>query len=547
MQFESNFIDCYNLEIISFNATKGFVYSMAEIFRVSQYSLSILSSSKEIAILKDINLSIEQGEIVGLIGQSGSGKSLFGLSVADLLYLIKTKLTGEICYKNSDGEYENIIELPAKELIEYRRAFVSMIFQDALSALNPAKTCGWQINESIRFALPALTKQERRALALQMIKDVELADADRVYASYPHELSGGQLQRVMIAMAIVGKPQLIIADEPTSSLDKETESTIIRLLKKLQAVNGFALVFISHDIDLVKTFCNRIAIMDKGQLVEVRDTKDLFTSPQTQAAKDLIRKRTINKIEGEYSDQVFLQVKQLSHYYGKRNSLFGKERKIHSLDNVSFTLNHKEILGLMGQSGSGKSTIAKILTGFEYPAAGEIYLDEVNLVEMWRQSPRQLRKRIQVIFQNPFSSLNPLQTIKSSVSEVLRLHHGLSKIEIERELIRLLETVGLSDEFLSRYPRQLSGGEQQRVSIARALAVKPELLICDECVSALDTITKYDLMDLLRSLRDNQDLSILFISHDLEAIDYVSDRAIHLRDGQLIPPSLQSDNHSKIL
>ena len=547
MQFESNFIDCYNLEIISFNATKGFLSSMAEIFRVSQFSLSILSSSKEIVILKEINLSIEQGEIVGLIGQSGSGKSLFGLSVADLLYLIKTKLTGEICYKNSDGEYENIIELPAKELIEYRRAFVSMIFQDALSALNPAKTCGWQINESIRFALPALTKQERRALTLQMIKEVELADADRVYASYPHELSGGQLQRVMIAMAIVGKPQLIIADEPTSSLDKETESTIIKLLKKLQAVNGFALVFISHDIDLVKTFCNRIAIMDKGQLVEVRDTKDLFTSPQTQAAKDLIRKRTIDKVEGEYSDQVFLQVKQLSHYYGKRNSLFGKERKIHSLDNVSFTLKHKEILGLMGQSGSGKSTIAKILTGFEYPAAGEIYLVEVNLVEMWRQSPRQLRKRIQVIFQNPFSSLNPLQTIKSSVSEVLRLHHGLSKIEIERELIRLLETVGLSDDFLSRYPRQLSGGEQQRVSIARALAVKPELLICDECVSALDTITKYDLMDLLRSLRDNQDLSILFISHDLEAIDYVSDRAIHLRDGQLIPPSLQSDNHSKIL
>lgn len=380
-----------------------------------------------------------------------------------------------------------------------------------------------------------------------MISEVELAEADRVYASYPHELSGGQLQRVMIAMAIVGKPQLIIADEPTSSLDKETESTIIKLLKKMQADNGFALVFISHDIGLVKTFCDRIAIMDNGKLVEVRDTEDLFTSPNSEVAKQLILNRTPDRSEREISDRVFLQVNNLSHHYGKRNSIFGKKRKIHSLHNVSFKLKHREILGLMGQSGSGKSTIAKILTGFEQASAGEIHIDDINLLQKWRQSPRLLRKRIQVIFQNPFSSLNPLQTIKSSITEVLRLHQGLTKVEIELELIKLLDTVGLTDEYLNRYPRQLSGGEQQRVSIARALAVEPELLICDECVSALDTITKYDLLDLLSSLRDNQDLSILFISHDLQAIEYVSDRTIYLKAGRLMPASLESGTHSKIL
>lgn len=511
---------------------------MAEIFRVNQFSLSILSSSKEIAILKDINLSIEEGEIIGLIGQSGSGKSIFGLSIADLLYLIKTKLTGEISYRVSTGEFKNILELPAKELMEYRRAFVSVVFQDALSALNPAKTCGWQINESIQFARPTLSKQERKDLALQTIKDVDLAEASRIYSSYPHELSGGQLQRVMIAMAIVGRPKLIIADEPSSSLDKETERSIVDLLQRLQHEVGFALVFISHDILLVKSFCQRIAIMEKGRLIEINETEEVFKNPKTQTAKDLISRRVNENEVREQSDQVLLRVISINHYYNKKNSLFGKRMKIHSLSNVSFSLFQSEILGLMGRSGSGKSTIAKILSGFEEPTEGEVYIGESNLIELWKQTPRQLRKRIQIVFQNPFSSLNPLQTIQSSIQEVLRLHQGLSKHEMQQELNILLNTVGLSTEHLGRYPRQLSGGEQQRVSIARALAVKPELLICDECVSALDTTTKYDLLDLLRKLREQEGLSILFISHDVEAIDYVCDRVIYLKEGRLMDSSL---------
>lgn len=521
---------------------------MSEIIQVRHFSLSIKSSSGEKLILQDLTLDIEQGEILGLIGSSGSGKSLFGLSIADLLYLIETTVKGQINYY--DGvEFKNIFELPTKELNEYRRAYVSFIFQDPLSSLNPAKSCGWQINESIRYARPELSKKKRLDLAFQTIKEVELEDVDRIYNSYPHQLSGGQLQRIMIAMAIVGRAKLIVADEPTSSLDNETENKIIDLLYKLQSRLKFSLLFISHDIQLVKSFCDRIAIMDEGKLLEIQATSDFFSNPKTQIAKELLAKRLLRPVKKKVgvNQEVFLQVNKLCHFYKQRKSLFSKPKKIQSLYNVSFTICRSEILGLMGQSGSGKSTIAKILTGFETPSKGGILIDDLDLVDLWKKSPKRLRKRIQIIFQNPFSSLNPLQIVHKSISEVLTLHQGLTKAQAKEETKNLLQTVGLTEDYLDRYPSQMSGGEQQRVSMARALAVKPELLICDECVSALDASTKSDLLDLLRSLRDEEGLTLLFVSHDEAAINYLCDRIIYLDDGEIKISQSQVDSHSKTL
>lgn len=519
---------------------------MPDVIQVKNYSLSIKSSSGEKLILNDVTLDIEEGEILGMIGKSGSGKSLFGLSIADLLYLIETKISGEIFF-DQNGTRRNILELSTKELQEYRRTFVSYIFQDPLTALNPSKTCGWQIDESIRFATPELAKRDRRELALKTIMQVELAEPERIYSSYPHELSGGQLQRIVIAMAIVSGASLIIADEPTSSLDNETENKILSLLSTLQSRLQFSLLFISHDIQLVKSFCDRIAIMDAGKIVEIGKTTDLYSNPQTDYLKELLATRESGEDEIKGEKDAVLQVNNLSHFYKQKKSLFAKTQKHHTLDSVSFKLYKSEILGLMGRSGSGKSTIAKLLIGIELPADGEILIDNLDLVDLWQQSPKTLHKRVQIIFQNPFSSLNPLQKVVTSISEVLMLHQDCDKRLAVTKTIKLLETVGLSAEYLERLPSQMSGGEQQRVSIARALAVNPEILVCDECVSALDRSTKYDLLDLLSRLRVTVGLTVLFISHDEEAITYLCDRIIYLRDGHLMSSASQADSRLEIL
>jgi len=504
---------------------------MSAILRIKDYSLSLTSNHEEITILRDINLEINKGEVLGLIGKSGSGKTLLSFSIADLLHTLSHHQSGSIEFLDGDG-YKNILKLSAKELTLYRRSFVSFIFQDSLSALNPSKTCGWQIDEALKLSQAKLKPETRKALVLQALADVDLNDVERMYKSYPHELSGGQLQRILIAMTIIQRPQLIIADEPTSSLDQKTEKIVLALIKRLQKKYAFSLLMISHDLDLVKSFCDRTVIMNKGSLLRESEVENFMSKRGRQKLLHTDKQSILFESQMELDN--ILHVSHVSHHYKKRKSLFGKSSVIPSLQDVTFSVRRSEILGLIGSSGSGKSTIAKLLTGFEYPTAGLIYFNELDLVKTWQSKNQELRRKIQIIFQNPFSSLNPKQRIGASIREVLEIKQGVRKRESKSRAILILKSVGLTELYLDRFPYQMSGGEQQRVSIARALAMQPEVLICDECVSALDTVTKYDFLDLLLQLRRDKSLTIIFISHDAAAVEYVCDRIIQIKEGRLV-------------
>jgi len=507
---------------------------MSVMLRIQDYSLTVYSNHRETTILSDINLNINTGETIGLIGQSGSGKTMLSLSIADLLYTVKSRQSGKIEY--FDGKhFKNIVELSPKELTSYRRSFVSFIFQDSLSALNPAKTCGWQIDEALRLSQNGLSAKDRKTQVLQSLRDVDLDDVDRMYKSYPHELSGGQLQRVMIAMAIIQRPKLIIADEPTSSLDQETEKIVLNLIKSLKDKYGFTLLFISHDLDLISSVSDRIIMMEKGRLVADDRIGQLYSHFKTTTTKHHTDASQMTFTDTAYDKILCLD--KVSHTYMKRKSLFGTSIIIPSLHEISFSVRKSEILGIVGPSGSGKSTIAKLLTGFEFPSAGEMQFESTNLIEAWQNKNKIVRHKIQIIFQNPFSSLNPKQRVGDCLREVLNIRGLVSSNELQDHVIELLESVGLSETYIDRVPHQLSGGQQQRVSIARTLAIQPELLICDECVSALDTISKYEFLDLLIKLRHEQKLTIIFISHDRAAVDYVCDRIVHIKEGRILSTS----------
>lgn len=503
---------------------------MSAILRIQDYSLTLHTNLTETTILTNINLIINKGETIGLIGQSGSGKTMLSLSIADLLYTVKSKQTGRIEY--FDGrDFKNILDLSPKELTSYRRSFVSFVFQDSLSALNPAKTCGWQIGEALRLSQDQLKAKDRKVLVLQALSDVDLDDVNRIYKSYPHELSGGQLQRVMIAMTIIQRPKLIIADEPTSSLDQDTEKIVLDLIKRLKNQYGFSLLFISHNLDLISSFCDRTIMMEEGSLVP--DSKLELAYSHFKNAVEKNQNDTTESSAISADSQSILTVNKLSHHYKKKKSFFGKPAQIPSLHEITFSVRKSEILGIIGPSGSGKSTIAKLLTGFEFPSSGNIQFESTDLVDAWQNESKAMRQKIQIIFQNPFSSLNPKQRIGDCLAEVLKVRGLVPTHEIQQQVIHLLESVGLSDKYVDRLARQMSGGQQQRVSIARALAIQPELLICDECVSALDTITKYEFLDLLIKLREDKTLTIIFISHDRSAVDYVCDRVIRIQEGRI--------------
>jgi len=500
---------------------------MSAILRIQDYSLTLTSNHAETAILNDINLNIYKNEIVGLIGKSGSGKTMLAMSIADLLYTVDSHQNGNIEFLDNNSGYTNILELAQKDLTAYRRSFVSFIFQDSLSALNPAKRCGWQIEEALRISQSELSQMDRRSRVIQVLRDVDLEDTDRVFKSYPYELSGGQLQRVVIAMSIIQKPQLIIADEPTSSLDQETEQIVLNLMKRLQVNYGFSLLLISHNLDLVSSFCDRIVIIEEGKMISTED--DNTSLLHIPSINQVMSKNKSTQSQTEVD--ICLTFHNVTHSYKKRQSLFGRTIKIPSLHDVSFSVRRSEILGLMGPSGSGKSTIAKLLTGFEFPDSGEIMYESVDLSKAWKDKSRHMRNKIQIIFQNPFSSLNPKQRVGDCIMEVMKVRGLDFQKDRKESVIQYLESVGLTDQYIDRFPRQLSGGQQQRVSIARALAIQPEMLICDECVSALDTTTKYELLDLLEQLRVDRKLTIIFISHDKRAVNYVCDRVIQIEKG----------------
>ena len=524
-------------------------------FLVEVVNASLLINNEY--ILKNISFYIGKEEIVGIVGESGSGKSLTALSLIGLLPE-NSKLKAKKFFFN----YQDLRGLSSKDWQSLRRSKIGMVFQEPQSSLNPSLTCGKQLLEAIKND-EKIDSTKKKQLVKKVLNEVQLYDVMRIAKSYPHELSGGQKQRVMIAMALLCNPKLLIADEPTTALDVTIQKEIIQLLKSLQVKYKMSILFISHDLSLVKKLADRVLVMNNGKIVESGDTYKIFRNPNHNYTKGLVFARPDNKIRLErlptvldyqsnnfkpkiitsskrkifhkklYSQKPLLEAKKIRKNYVKEK-WFGKPSIFEALKPISFSLYPGETLGIVGESGSGKSTLAKTLVFLDPPDSGELMWLGKVINPRNKLQVNSLRKKIQFIFQDPFAALHPFKTVGSTLDEVLWVHESKNNKKNNYKVEKLLEQVGLSFKYVNRYPHELSGGQRQRIVIARALAVKPEVLICDESVAALDISVQAQILNLLNDLKSNLKLSFLFISHDLAVVKYMSDRVMVMKDGKLI-------------
>ncbi|MCH5281261.1 MAG: ABC transporter ATP-binding protein [Lachnospiraceae bacterium] len=480
-------------------------------------------------VVEDFSLSMTKGEILGIVGESGSGKTMSALAVAGLLNRKDMKKSGEILFGG-----ENLLTCERKRLREFQGKDISVIFQEPMTSLNPVLKIGMQIEESLRLHTD-LTGEERRERALSYMREVELKD--EVYDWYPHELSGGMRQRAMIAAAMVCEPALLIADEPTTALDVTVQEQIIELLLRLNKEKQTAILFISHDLSLVKKLCHRVIVMEKGKMVEEGETEEVFLHPKHPYTRQLIsaipkieKKNDFGQETGKEADETaapLLKASNLNVFYRTEKPGAGRLRQV--LFDVSLEMKQGEILGLVGESGSGKSTLAKAIIGLNKNIEGELQKQEGS---------------ISMIFQDPYSSLNPAKKVGWILQEVLRIKGGYSKEERLKAASEIVNKVGLDDSFLDRYPRQLSGGQRQRISIAIALLQEPLLLIADEPVSALDVTIQAQIIELLKKLQKEMQLSILLISHDLRVVYGMCDRVMVLKDGCVVEEGVSEEVYS---
>lgn len=491
--------------------------------------VSFRNQTGKVDVVHGFNLQLEPGETVGVVGESGSGKTMSMLALARLLPKQAFVSSGTI---RMGGE-----DLQAITKSDFHRrisgARVAMIFQEPMTALNPVYTIGRQLTESV-MALENLSRPQANARAVEMLEAVQLPNpADRL-RQYPHELSGGQRQRVMIAMALMAKPDLLIADEPTTALDVTVQNEIIQLLVDLQKRFGMAMIFISHDLGVVSRVSQKIVVMCRGDIVETGETSKVLRDPQHPYTRNLLEclwrlDQPASQSAGD--SEAIIQVKGLNKTYKLRSGLFGQTRWVKAVQDVSFDVRLGETLAIVGESGSGKSTVAKIVNGLAAPDTGSVTIDgkPVNAL-----SDRDRARLIQPIFQDPYSTLNPSQTIGSIIARPL-VTHGLStKSQVRGQVIDVLEQVGLGPEFFNRFPNQLSGGQRQRVAIARAIVLKPRILICDEPTSALDVSIQEQILDLLAELKRDLNMTMLLISHDMAVVGHVADRILVMLNGKVI-------------
>ncbi len=528
------------------------------LLHIQNLSLQFQSGKTLNKVLQGIDFYINTNEIVGVVGESGSGKSVTSLAILGLLPQRIAKVTqGSILFEGN-----NLLEYSEKQMQELRGSAISMIFQEPMSSLNPSMKCGKQVAEII-LRHTSVSKKEAKTQVIELFKQVKLPRPEGVFDSYPHEISGGQKQRVMIAMAIACKPKLLIADEPTTALDVTVQKEIMLLLKELQQKTGMSILFISHDLSLVSEIADRVVVMYRGKLVESGAAAEIFKNPQEDYTKALIYARpstehrlkklptvadflagkplsktvsgTERKAEHErlYSKEPLLEIKNLEKEYYSSVSFFSKAESVKAVNAVSFKIYEGETLGLVGESGCGKSTLGNLILWLDTPTAGSIFYKGKDITRLKSSEMRSLRKDIQIIFQDPYSSLNPRLTVGQSINEVMQVHKLFgSRAERKAETLKLLEEVGLLPEHYDRYPHEFSGGQRQRIGIARTIAVKPKFIVCDESVSALDISVQAQVLNLLNSLKERYNFTYLFISHDLAVVKYLSDRLLVMRAGQ---------------
>ncbi|MDM1297517.1 ABC transporter ATP-binding protein [Empedobacter falsenii] len=526
-------------------------------------NLSISFGDKQ--VLNNINFKVEQGDTLGIVGESGSGKSLTSLAIMGLLSPNATiHPESEILFRQDDKMID-LLKLSPKELEEIRGNEIGMIFQEPMTSLNPSLRCGEQVEEAIRLH-QNLSKEEAKKKVLHLFEQVKLPNPERIYKAYPHELSGGQKQRVMIAMAISCEPKLLIADEPTTALDVTVQKATLDLLKELQEKNNMSMLFISHDLGVIANVCEEVLVMFRGDVVEQGNVETIFNHPKENYTKGLIACRprlderakrlpTVKDFlenpnfeteiyteeereafhEKIYTNPPILEVKNLKKYFYP-STLFGNATipNVKAVDDISFKVYPGETMGLVGESGSGKTTLSRTVLLLEKQTAGEIYYNSIDVTKLKKEEIRKLRREIQIIFQDPYSSLNPRQTVAQIITEPMQVHKiGQNKSERLQTASSLLQKVGLSDQDLNKYPHEFSGGQRQRIGIARALALNPKFIICDESVSALDVSVQAQVLNLLNDLKTEFGFTYIFISHDLAVVKYMSDQLLVMQHGEM--------------
>ncbi|HOY12339.1 MAG TPA: ABC transporter ATP-binding protein [Saprospiraceae bacterium] len=522
-------------------------------------------------VIDQVNFELYKGEILGIVGESGSGKTLSCLAIMQLLPPGAIIASGQILFR--DDTITDLLQSSEEKLQTIRGNRISMVFQEPMSALNPSHRCGKQVAEIISLHHPEKSTAQIKAEVLALFQKVKLPDVERIYKSYIHQLSGGQLQRVMIAMAIANKPAVIIADEPTTALDVTVQESILDLLLALKDDFNCSIIFISHDLGVIKKIANRIVVMQKGIVVEEGLTKNVFENAQHLYTKALIACRPpldyrlsrlpivqdfINVPESEHaqitqhlkvSDETFharltslqkadvlLDVQNLSKYYPAQKSFWGKALSYtKAVDEVSFTMKKGETLGLVGESGCGKSTLGRAILRLITPTAGKVIFEEKDVFAFSNSEMRKMRKHMQIIFQDPYSSLNPRMKIGEAIKEPMIIHNMYESNEVRTEkVMALLDVVGLSRDHYNRYPHQFSGGQRQRINIARTLSLNPKFIVCDESVSALDVSVQAQVLNLLMDLKAQFDLTYLFISHDISVVKHISDNIMVMEKGKIV-------------
>ena len=530
--------------------------SSKPLISIKNLSISFLSNKQIVNAVSSISFDVLENEVLGIVGESGSGKSVTALSILKLLPKNKTIVEGSINYQNN-----NLLDLEDVEIRKIRGEDIAIIFQEPMSALNPTMRCVDQLRECIKeLHIDKKARDIERAL---LISKVKLEKIEGFNSKYPHQLSGGQKQRLMIAMAIASKPKLLIADEPTTALDVTVQKEIIELLIQIRNSEGLSIIFISHDLALVSEIADKVIVMYKGEIIEQGRASKIFKNPTKNYTKGLLYSRPNNKIKLKrlptvadyihntvdpsvisvqevkknhqyiYSKRPVLEIKNLDKYYIENKIWFKKSTSFKALENINLELYEGETLGLVGESGCGKSTLVKTIVQIEKANNGSIYYGGNDVTEFSAKDLKIYRRSVQLIFQDPNSSLNPKKTIGSLIIEPMIVHEIDNKeMSHKDQCVKLLQDVGLDKHDFYKYPHELSGGQKQRVGIARAISLKPKILICDESVSALDVSVQAQVLNLLNELKSKLNLTYIFISHDLSIVRYMADKIIVMKDGK---------------